>query len=152
MATLEEVRKLLGIDEFDYVELAHQLGPEVVPLLKQLVKEDDPRIAPNAAYLASLFDTSEAAEVVGIAATSRHDVTRVSAAAALSNAVAANIDTKVIMDLLRDQDVAVRARTIKAAGNRTDSAIKIRLQEIMNVDPVLEIRSITAKVLNVPNP
>ena len=71
MATLNEVRQMLGVDEFDYVELAHQLGPDVVPLLKQLVSEDDPRIAPKAAYLSSLFDTVEAAEVIALAAKSR---------------------------------------------------------------------------------
>ena len=52
------------------------------------------------------------------------------------------------MDLLGDPDVSVRARTITAAANRNDTAINVRLREIMNVDPELELRSITAKVLN----
>jgi hypothetical protein len=151
MATLNEVRQLLGVDEFDYVELAHQLGAEVVPLLKQLVFEDDPRIAPKAAYLSSLFDTVEAADVIALAANSRHDVTRVSAAAALSNAVASNVDAKVFMDLLRDHDVSVRARTITAAATRNDTAINVKLREIMKVDPEPELRSMTAKVLNQQN-
>ena len=34
---LDEVRKMLGMDEFDYLELAHQLGADVVPQLKLLV-------------------------------------------------------------------------------------------------------------------
>ena len=152
MASLDEVRKMLGMDEFDYLELAHQLGADVVPQLKLLVMEDDPRIAPKAAYLCSLFDTPDAAKVVGLAATSRHDVTRVAAAAGLANSVSANIDSKVILDLLRDHDVSVRAKAIKAAGARGDNAIKNRLQEIMNVDPVLELRAISARALNLPSP
>ena len=148
MAMKEQVRKRLDVDELDYPELAHELGPTVVPVLLELVSEDDPRIAPRAAYLASLFDTDEAAEVLAQAAQSRHDATRVAAAASLSNIASAKVNSQVFIDLLRDPDPGVRAKSVSAASLRNETAINVRLNELMNVDPVKEIRSITAKALN----
>jgi HEAT repeat protein len=148
MASKEDIRKRLDVDELDYLELANELGPSVVPVLHELVSEDDQRVAPRAAYLASLFDTDDAAKVVAKAAQSRHDATRVAAASALSNAVAAKVESQVYIDLLRDHDPGVRVKSINAATLRNDTAINVRLNEVMNVDPVEEIRSITAKALN----
>jgi hypothetical protein len=151
MATIEQIRKRLDVDELDYLELANELGPSVAPMLLELVSEDDPRIAPRAAYLSSLFDTEEAAQVVAEASRSRHDATRVAAAAALSNAAAAKVKSQVYIDLLRDHDPSVRAKTIGAASLRDDGAIKVRLNELKNIDPVPEIRAMTEEVLNARN-
>src|SRR3954462_14341636 len=84
MASLDEVRRKLDKDELDYPELAGELGAEAIPELETLVAEDDPRIASKAAYLAALISDSSSKQVVAMAAGSRHDVVRVSAAAALA--------------------------------------------------------------------
>ena len=85
MATLDEVRRELDKDELDYPALAIELGEEALSQLEALVTEDEPRIASKAAYLAAVIGGATSARVVEMAAGSRHDVVRVSAAAALSS-------------------------------------------------------------------
>src|SRR5215211_79879 len=101
MATLDDVRRELDKDELDYPELAESLGPEVLPHLQTLVAEDEPRIASKAAYLAGLLAAPKSKQVVALAAGSRHDVVRVSAAAALASLPAAQA-TDIAEQLLAD--------------------------------------------------
>lgn len=84
MASLDQLRRELDKDELDYPGLAKSLGSKALPQLETLVTEDEPRIASKAAYLAGLIGTPKSKQVVALAASSRHDVVRVSAAAALA--------------------------------------------------------------------
>ena len=81
----DELRKALDRDELDYPALAEEAGPESIDDLEALVAEDEPRIAPKAAYLAALINAEGSERVVDLAARSRHDVVRASAAAALGS-------------------------------------------------------------------
>jgi hypothetical protein len=113
MATLDEVRRAIDRDELDYPALAAELGEEALPHLETLVVEDEPRIASKAAYLAGVIAGSTSDRVVERAAGSRHDVVRISAAAALPSLP--DRQTEIGEKLLADPDAGVRARAAKSA-------------------------------------
>ena len=60
----DELREALDRDELNYPRLAEQAGPESIDDLEALVAEDEPRIAPKAAYLAALIDAEGSDRVV----------------------------------------------------------------------------------------
>jgi|SRR6266446_922987 len=141
MATLDEVRKELDKDELDYPELAHEYGAAVLPQLKALVAEDEPRIAPKAAYLAGVISEAASHEVVAMAARSRHDVVRVAAAAA-----AAKLPTQqgvsVTTKLLNDSDAGVRIRAMKSAATIDDPALAARVKVMSEQDRDADVRGL----------
>ena len=112
----DELREALDRDELNYPRLAEQAGPESIDDLEALVAEDEPRIAPKAAYLAALIDAEGSDRVVDLAARSRHDVVRASAAAALGSLSHDNA-AQIADRLLADPDVGIRARTVKSVGS-----------------------------------
>ena len=111
----DELRRALDRDELNYPRLAEEAGPESIEDLEALVAEDEPRIAPKAAYLAGLINAEGSDRVVHLAARSRHDVVRASAAAALGSLTEAGA-TPIAERLLVDPDPGIRARTIKSVG------------------------------------
>ena len=112
----DELRKALDRDELDYPALAAEAGPESIDDLEALVAEDEPRIAPKAAYLAALINAEGSDRVVALAAGSRHDVVRASAAAALGSLTQAGA-APIAERLLVDPDPGIRARTVKSVGS-----------------------------------
>jgi hypothetical protein len=143
MSTLDEVRKELDKDELDYPELALSYGPAVLPHLKALVAEDEPRIAPKAAYLAGIIAAEGSHEVVASAAQSRHDVVRVAAAAA-ATALPAEQGASVTSELLRDADAGVRIRAMKSAAVIDSPALAARLKTMSEQDDDPDVRGLAA--------
>lgn len=141
MATLEEVRKELDRDEIDYPELAHEYGAAVMPHLKTLVAEDEPRIAPKAAYLAGLISEDSSHEVVAMAAKSRHDVVRVAAAAAAVK-LPSQHGVDVTTTLLGDSDAGVRMRAMKSAAVIDVPALSAKVKAMSEQDHDPEVRGI----------
>jgi|SRR5262245_35073210 len=139
MATLDEVRKEIDKDELDYPELALALGPAVLPQLRTLVAEDEPRIASKAAYLAGLISEGNSPDIVALAARSRHDVVRVAAAAA-----AAKLPTQqavnVTLQLLNDSEAGVRIRAMKSAASIDEPALAARMKAISEQDKDPHVR------------
>lgn len=143
MATLQEIRQSLDRDELNYPKLAQTYGESAMPHLKTLVAEDEPRIAPKAAYLAGLIAGEASHEVVAIAAESRHDVTRVAAAAAtamLPGGQAVEITSR----LLGDADAGVRTMAAKSAAQIGDSALIAQLRVMADQDTEVHVREIAS--------
>jgi HEAT repeat protein len=141
MATLQEIRQSLDRDELNYPKLAQTYGESALPHLKTLVAEDEPRIAPKAAYLAGLIAGDAAHEVVAIAAESRHDVTRVAAAAA-SAMLPSGRAVEIASRLLGDADAGVRTMAAKSAAKIGDSALIARLRVMAAQDTEVHVREI----------
>ena len=110
--TLEQVKNILTRDEPNYMEAA-QLGPEAIPHLQQLLREEDTLLASKAAYLASMINSDQAVDVVKEAAASEHVNVRAAAAAATRNLPQVPV-TDVLGTLLDDGDVSVRKVTLKS--------------------------------------
>jgi len=145
MATLEDVRRALDKDELDYPGLAKTLGADAVGQLRQLVAEDDPRIAPRASYLAALIGGPGSDEAVRLAAGSRHVAVRVAAAAAIDK-LSADGATGVAERLLADPDIGIRARATKSASRRTEANIKQLVERVAKQDKHPDVRALAAKL------
>jgi HEAT repeat protein len=145
MATLDEVRRELDKDELDYPELASELGPDALPHLEALVAEDEPRIASKAAYLAGLIAGPTSEQVVALAARSRHDVVRVSAAAALA-LIPADQATDIAERLLADPDIGVRARAAKSAMALDAPNLSARVRAMADEDADPSMRELAAEL------
>lgn len=136
----DALRRALDRDELDYPALAAEAGPGAVDDLEALVAEDQPRIASKAAYLASLLQAEGVERVVDLAAHSRHDVVRVSAAAALGS-LAQDQAEPVARRLLADPDPGIRARAVKSAA-RVGGATRRHLRRIADEDDDPDVRSL----------
>lgn len=141
MATLQEIRLSLDKDELNYPELAQKYGEAALPHLKTLVTEDEPRIAPKAAYLAGLIAGKASHEVVSIAARSRHDVTRVAAAAATAM-LPVQDGVNIASQLMGDADVGVRVMAAKSAAKIGDPALIAPLRVLASQDKEGHVRAL----------
>jgi HEAT repeat protein len=149
MPSREDVRRELDKDELNYPRLATELGPEALPQLQELVAEDEPRIAPKAAYLAGLIAGPTSHEVVSLAAGSKHEVVRVAAAAALP-ALSAEHAGSIGEQLLADPDVGVRARAVTAVGSFDEALLTDQLRAIAEQDPEPAVRDLAAEIAQEP--
>jgi HEAT repeat protein len=145
MPTLDEVRRELDKDELDYPALADKLGQQALEQLQALVTEDEPRIASKAAYLAALIAGPTADEVVALAAHSRHEAVRVSAAAALDK-LTPDRGTEVARLLLSDPDVGIRARAAKSVAKVEDPRMRELLGAMAEHDSHPDLRELAAQL------
>jgi hypothetical protein len=139
----DELRKALDRDELNYPRLAAEAGPESIDDLEALVAEDEPRIAPKAAYLAALINAEGSDRVVSLAARSRHDVVRASAAAALGSLTEAGA-TPIAERLLVDPDPGIRARTVKSVGT-IGGELQRSLQKVAEEDDDPGVRELAVE-------
>jgi HEAT repeat protein len=149
MPSREDVRRELDKDELNYPKLANELGPDALPELRELVAEDEPRIAPKAAYLAGLIAGPTSHEVVALAAGSKHDVVRVAAAAALPTLPAEQAGS-IGEQLLSDPDVGVRARAIQSVGSFDEALLTEQVRAIAEEDPEQAVRDLAAGLVQEP--
>ena len=149
MATLQEVRRELDKDELDYEALAIAYGKKILPQLKSIVAEDQPRLASKAAYLAGLIAGETSHDVVALAARSRHNVVRVSAAAATAS-LSAQHAADIATTLLQNSDRGVRATAARSAGKIENAALRARLQDMATQDTDPQIRSLAASLASAP--
>jgi HEAT repeat protein len=119
MASIEERLR----DEFDkdddvnYSALVQELGSDALPELERLMRDDDPRTASQAAYLAGLIDAPGSQDVVALAAESPHEVVRVVAAFTLPM-LPTEQASGIAERLLSDPDAGVRARAARSMKSR----------------------------------
>jgi hypothetical protein len=139
-------RELSKDDGFDYLALASELGPDGIPALRELLRDDVPHIAASAAYLAGLIAAPASREVVEEAVESRDAVVRVAAAATLPMLAGRDV-APVAVKLLQDDDVGVRARAVRAATWFDDEAVVARVRVIAAEDRVPALRELAARIL-----
>ncbi len=147
MATLDEVRRELDRDELDYQTLSAQFGADVLPQLRELVAEDEPRIASKAAYLAAMISGPGADEVVSLAARSRHDIVRVSAAAAVAVMPPESVVT-ITSQLLQDADPGVRIRAVKSASALNVPMLSDKMRDMQLNDSDDAVRTVATDLAN----
>jgi HEAT repeat protein len=135
--TMQQILARLDTDEPEYAALA-ALGPEAIPHLKVLVRSDDPGIAAKAAYLATLINTDESADIMEAASASPHETVRVAAAAGMRNLTAAKAGPWVER-LLDDSDPGVRKQALQTV-SALDLSLDPKLAKISSSDPEKELR------------
>lgn len=144
--TMQQILARLDTDEPEYAALA-ALGPEAIPHLKVLVRSDDPGIASKAAYLATLIESDESADVIEAASASPQETVRVAAAAGMRNLTAAKA-APWIERLLDDSDPGVRKQALQTVGALRLS-LDPRVKKIATSDPEKELRQIAKDVQRV---
>jgi HEAT repeat protein len=144
----KDIRRELSKDDgLDYLALANDLGPGAIPVLRELVDDDVPRIAASAAYLAGLIAAPASRRVVEKAVRSGDPVVRVAAAATLPTLAGRGV-AGIAEKLLLDEDVGVRARAVRSARWFDDEAIAARVRVIAAEDPEPALRELAARILD----
>lgn len=141
-----QLRRLLNSDEPDYTAMA-RLGPAILPQLQQLVADRDEYVAANAASLAGMIDHDTAVAVLQRAARSPSAQVRTAAAGALRQ-VKRPSASGLIAALLNDRDKGVRKFAIKAAAQRSNSALLAKISDLSKKDPSPMIRSLAGRALS----
>lgn len=144
--TLEQVLAVLLPEEPDY-SAAGRLGTEALPYLNSLVTGSDPMLASKAAYLASLIQSNQSAEILQIAAQSEDPIVRVAAAAGIRNLnqIAAN---EISLMLLDDTDIGVRKVVLKSLPTQVTPQLRLKLETLTQQESSPLIRQLSTEVLN----
>jgi HEAT repeat protein len=144
--SLQQLLARLDVDEPDYPALA-SLGPDVVPHLATLVRQEDPGLAAKAAYLASLIASDDAPDVVSAAAASSNESVRVAAASGLRNLVSTQA-AATAERLLDDSDAGVRKQALHAVASLGIAGLGAKLQQISKKDPERSLRDLAKRGLH----
>ena len=126
--TMEEVRFRLEAIEPNYGEAAAALGEEALPLLQELVEQEDPLLAPGALFLASLIAESQAIPLVEAARSSRVQL-RIAAAHALIITSCEEVPTSLVDRLLSDKDVGVRKTVLRSIESSPEYSVTKEAQD-----------------------
>jgi hypothetical protein len=144
--TLEQVLEVLSPEEPDY-SAAERLGSQALPHLNSLVTGSDPMLASKAAYLASLIQSDQSADVLQIAAQSEDPIVRVAAAAGIRNLnqIAAN---QISLMLLDDTDIGIRKVVLKSLPTQVTPQLRLKLETLTQQERNPLIRQLSTEVLN----
>lgn len=147
---MSQVKAALEPEEPDY-DKAAKLGPDALPHLRKLVKDDDPLMAAKATFLAGLIDEEGSGDIVALAAQSDQVVVRVAAANSAANV--ADADSAIFEELLADNDLGVRKAAVKSIGSADRGDLKPLVQGVAQGDTAEGIRKLassTARSLKKP--
>lgn len=143
--TMEQVRFALLPEEPDYLAAA-ELGPEALPLLRELVDGSDPELATKAASLAALIDDPGAVDVLHAAARSEHPSARVAAAQA-TRKVSAQAAAPVLARLVADNDAGVRKVAISAVPETRAPGLQQALERVAEDDHHAPLRTMASEAV-----
>lgn len=146
----EDVLAALSPDEIDYNAVAEHLGPPAVPILRQLISEGDPALAPKATYLVARIPSDETPDAIRDAGIAAEPLVRL-AAASVAPAIGVAEAPELLVRLLDDDDVGVRKQALDSAARfRDHEMVKVRLEKIALDDDVEALRLIAQQVRQAP--
>lgn len=145
--TMQDICAWLDAEEVDYVR-ASQLGPDALPLLRELIQGADPALASKSTYLVSLIRSEESVAALETAATSQELVVRVAAAAALRNLPEVQAE-RVLDRLSDDSDAGVRKVLLKSASKFRSPEIEAKLQRMAETAPESFIRELATSTVDI---
>lgn len=130
--TLSELRSRLS--DIEPTERTYDgIGPAEVPLLRQLLDDEEGWLAARSVYALSRIDTGEAHATVVEAARSPRPEVRV-AAAVNAPGLPPDLSDRVLDVLLDDGNVGVRKFAIKAVSDRNGPKLRGKLESIVTSD------------------
>jgi HEAT repeat protein len=138
--TLEQLRNQLSAIEPDDSIYAG-IGPSEIPLLEQLLQNEEAWIASRAVFALSRVPDIRAVTILSrIVADPRQEV-RVSVAASVSNLRPSDANN-ILLKLLDDTDLGVRKFAVQAVSGTHDAAVHAKLRDLEARDPALPIRDV----------
>jgi HEAT repeat protein len=137
--SIEAVLAFLDQDEPEYRE-AVRLGPDALPHLARVVREEGPMRASKAAYLAGLIDGDESPAVLEQAL--RRDEPEVRVAAAYAVQHLSRAPPELFDRLLSDHDDGVRRTALKSISVSQPSGLTAKVEELASGDEVEHVREL----------
>jgi hypothetical protein len=144
--TMQQVRKALDPEEPDYADAA-ELGPDALPHLEKLVRQNDAMLSSKAAYLAALIPHARSADVVRLAAASGDAVVRVAAAAAARLLPGADAGS-VLEPLLADHDEGVRKVALNSVQSDTHPSVRKAVEKMAKSEALSSLQDAAAQALS----
>jgi HEAT repeat protein len=138
--TLEQIRNQLSAIEADD-SMYSGIGPSEIPLLEQLLQDEEAWMASRAAFALSRIPDNRAVEALSHAAADTRKDVRVAVAASVSNLKPQDANS-ILLKLLNDEELGVRKFAVKSVSEAHDEAVHGKLQEIQARDPSPPIRDI----------
>jgi hypothetical protein len=143
--TMQQVRKALDPEEPDYADAA-ELGPDALPHLEKLVRQNDSMLSSKAAYLAALIPHARSADVVKLAAASDDAVVRVAAAAA-ARLLPGSDAGAVLEPLLADHDEGVRKVALSSVQSDTHPTVRKAVEKMAKSEARPALQDAAAQAL-----
>jgi HEAT repeat protein len=140
---MSDLRRQLSVIEPDE-SMYRGIGPEEVPMLRELLADEEAWMAARAAHALSRIDDESARDAVRSASESPRTEIREAVAASAARLPPEVSDT-VLPGLLSDADAAVRKLAIRSTSERNSDAIKDRIGEIAATDTDEALRSIAER-------
>ena len=136
--TLEQLRSQLSAIEPD--ERMYQgIGPSEIPLLEQLLQDEEPWMASRAVFALSRIPHPEAMRILSQVTADPRPEVRVSLAASARN-MPPQAASDILLNLLDDADVGVRKFSVDSIAPVHNKAVHAKLKEIEGQDPSPAIR------------
>ena len=137
-------------EETNYAEAA-KLGDAAMPLLKEIIKGSDERMASKATSLAGMINSDQKTDALTEAAKHPSVVVRVAAAAAAAELNSDQAE-KVLQHLIDDTDIGVSKYTLKSIKAKNLSRnFQDKLQKISDNSPNESIKSMAKEALKGAN-
>lgn len=112
--TKEDIRLLLSNEEPNYPSLARQITKSNLKDLMSIAKGNDAMLASKAIYLASLFNETEADDIVDYASKSKSVLKKIAAASAVTNLKMGSKKDLIAQRLLRADDLGIKKLVLSA--------------------------------------
>jgi HEAT repeat protein len=143
--TMSELKSRLS--EIEPTESMYNgIGPSEVPLLKELLKEEEPWLAARAVYVLSRINAREAHAAVAEAARDPRPELRV-AAAVNAPVLPPDLSDRILDPLLADDNVGVRKFAIKAVSSKNNPKLTSKLESLVTSDPDVTLRGVARERL-----
>lgn len=136
--TLEQLRNQLSeIEPEDSTFLG--IGPPEIPLLDQLLQDEEAWMASRAVFALSRQPDRQAVRILSRVAADPRPEVRVALAASTRNLRPKDANG-ILLQLLEDEDMGVRKFAVEAISVAHNTAVRAKLKDIEDQDPVPVLR------------
>lgn len=144
-AKLEQIRAQLSAIEPD--EGTYDgIGSSDVPVLAQLLQDDEPWMAARAVFALSRVPDKSAVTILSKAVADPRQEVRVSLAASVGR-LTPEEGSELLLRLLDDEDLGVRKFAVRSVAGTHDAPVHAKLRALGSQDPALPIREVAAEKL-----
>lgn len=133
-----QLRERLSAIEPDE-SLYEGIGPSEVPLLRELLADEEAWLAARAAHALSRIDSESAQEALVAASKSDRPEVRVAVAASAS-ALPPSVSDEVLAALIDDSNVGVRKFAIQSVSDNNSGMVRQKLTEVAMTEPHAPLR------------
>jgi HEAT repeat protein len=143
--TEEQLRNQLSAIEPDDSTYAG-IGPPEVPLLAEILKDNEAWMASRAVFALSRIADVDALEKIKRSAADPRQEVRVAVAASVGN-LAPEDANQILLSVLNDEDLGVRKFAVQAVTGKHSALVQDKLRDLAAQDPIAAIRGAATEKL-----